>query len=73
MKNDWITMIITFQLGFCTNATIWRFAQNCTEDVGYPLGISIAMAAALICRILSNRSRHNARAMTPATEQDHGK
>ena len=59
MKNDWFTIIITFQLGFCINASLWHFEQGRTEDIGYPLGISIAAAVALICRILVNRSRHN--------------
>lgn len=59
MKTDWVTIIISFQLGFCFNASAWRIAQNKTDDLGYPLGIAIAMAAALLYRILANRSRHN--------------
>jgi hypothetical protein len=69
MKNDWIAIIVSLQLGFCFNATLWRFEQGCTEDVGYPLGISIAMAGALFCRIQGNRIRHNA-AMEPPMRKE---
>lgn len=59
MKTDWLTIIISFQLGFCLNASTWRVAQDKTDDLMYPLGITIAMTAALFCRIMVNRSRHN--------------
>jgi len=60
MKTDWLTIIISFQLGFCLNASMWRIVQDKTDDLLYPLWITVAMTAALFCRIMVNRSRHNA-------------
>jgi len=59
MKTSWLTIIISFQLGFCLNASMWRITYDKTDDLLYPLWITIGMIAALFCRVMVNRSRHN--------------
>jgi hypothetical protein len=59
MKTDWLAIIISFQLGFYLNASMWRIAQDKTDDLLYPLGFTIAMVSALICRIIMNRAPQN--------------
>jgi glucan phosphoethanolaminetransferase (alkaline phosphatase superfamily) len=60
MKTDWITIIFSFQLGFLLNASIWRIIQDKTDDLGYPIGIAIAIMAALFFRVAVNYSHRNA-------------
>jgi len=58
MKSDTTTMTLCFIFGFCLNASAWRINQDKTDDLAYPLAITIYCLAALIVRAIMSKTEN---------------